>query len=310
MRRAHANRPDAAAAIVNRYVVRGDGGAGESAALPPVSSMQQRPPETALAGGFGPFLAAPAEPHRPMVRTYAHAGMHVESSSSRSMPDLQRKIYQESRRAPPFSGPTWGVGGDMPGKRRPEPPPALDAVRAQRRHFAGIHARSAAEFHIEDALSRKAHLLRDGARVSERRGASYTLETQMGAKVHLPPRLELGARDGRAPAGSRRTESVVYSTGYFKSGDGLTPSLDLGRRKYGPAGRENYDLLIRERPKGLSFVQRNALDTLRAERDLVGTLQTAYDEDACSPRRPATPPAEAVAAAAALIKPAKIAAKK
>ena len=246
------------------------------------------------------------------MRTYAHAGMHVESSSSRSMPDLQGKIYQAGARdaAPPFSGPTWGVGGDMLGKRRPAPPPALDAIRAQRRHFAGIHARSAAEFCVEDALSRKAHARLDGVRVSERCGTSYTLENQMGTKVHLPPRLELGAGEGRPPAGSTRTESVVYATGYFRM-DGVTPSLDLGRTKYGPTGRENYDLLIRERPKGLSFKQRNALDTLRAEQDLVGTLQTSYDEDACSPRRPATPPAEAVATAA-LIKPAaaKIAAKK
>lgn len=268
-------------------------------------------PKGALACGFGAFLAAPADSHRPMVRTYAHAGMHVESSSSRSMPDLQRKIYQEGARgiARPFSGPSWGVGGDIPGKKRPEAPPALDAIRAQRRHFAGSHARSAAELHLEDALGRKAYAYRDGVRASERRGTSYTLENQMGTKVHVPARLEFGTDGSRPPAGGRRTESVVYATGYFKM-DGLTPSLDLGRTKYGPAGRENYDLLIRERPKGLSFKARNALDTLRAEQDLVETLQTTYDEDACSPRRPATPPAAEAVVAAPLIKPAKVAAKK
>jgi hypothetical protein len=235
--------------------------------------------------------------------------MHVESSSSRSMPDLQRKIHREVAgvAVQPFSGPTWGVGGDMLGKKRPDTPLALDAIRAQRRHFAGTHARSAAEFRVEDVLSRKAYAQRDGARVSERRGTSYTLETQLGSKVHLPPRLELRAGEA-APAGSRRTEAVVYATGYFKM-DGLTPSLDIGRPKYGPAGRENYDLLIRERPRGLSFKQQNALDTLRAEQDLVGLLETTYDENACSPRRPATPPV-AAEATAELIKPAKIAAKK
>lgn len=237
-----------------------------------------------LSQGFGAFLAQPANDWRSSVRRVPERGSHVQSKEPAPAPAA---TLAQTRVQPAFSGPDWGVGGSVGGGRKYiAPPPAVDYKRAERRHLREVDGVARGEYVIEDVLNRKRHVRReDGQPAATERSTSFFLENRMGRRGRHP--LQAVLRDGElipAGVGSDQCEHVVYANGYFKQ-EGVTPNVRLGIKRYAPSRRGDVGK-IRERPKTLSFHERNAADVLAAEQALVSSLELSYDEEACSPRPP------------------------
>lgn len=262
------------------------------------SRMKASAPEgtQTLRNGFAAYGAGPAEHWKPSLRVYEHAGVLVESRRQPDPPEARSTVGE------PFAGTDWGVGGNLKqGKRPIQPGTALDYSRGGRRYIPEQTGKSA-HYSIEQELARKTLVLRkDGQRASLARSGTFTIEDQVGVRRRVPQRFSPSdlARGADVPAGSQQTEHVVYSDGFFRR-EGVTPSLVLGRRRYAPSAQGGAQL--RERPKGLSFKERSAAEVKREECDLVGALDIAFDEDACSPR-PAQPEPEPDTAAEAQLPP-------